>query len=88
MQAAVGLARKALRPILDFALPPRCPGCGAVTEEPHRFCLACWTSLSFLGDPCCASCALPFEFGEGGEVLCGRWLAEPPAYDQLRAAVA
>ena len=28
MHAAASLARNALRPILDFALPPRCPGCG------------------------------------------------------------
>ena len=88
MQAAAGLALKALRPILDFALPPRCPGCGAVTDEPHRFCLACWSALTFLGEPCCARCALPFDYGEGAEVICGRCLAEPPAYDRLRAAVA
>src|SRR4051794_40993058 len=88
MPAAVSLARSALRPILDFALPPRCPGCGAVTEEPHRFCLTCWSALTFLGEPCCARCALPFEYGEGADVLCGRCLAEPPAYDRLRAAVA
>jgi hypothetical protein len=40
--------------MLDFALPPRCPGCGAIVAEPHRFCLDCWRSLTFLGEPCCA----------------------------------
>ena len=88
MHAAASLARSALRPILDFALPPRCPGCGAVTDEPHRFCLACLSVLTFLGDPCCARCALPFAYGAGDEALCGGCLAEPPAYDRLRAAVA
>ena len=88
MHPAAALARSALRPILDFALPPRCPGCGTVTQEPHRFCLACWSALTFLGEPCCARCALPFDYGEAAEVICGRCLAEPPAFDRLRAAVA
>ncbi|MEA3045919.1 MAG: hypothetical protein QOJ53_251 [Sphingomonadales bacterium] len=88
MPAAAFLAREALRPILDFALPPRCPGCGAVTRDPHRFCLPCWSALAFLGEPCCARCALPFDFGEGEKVICGRCMAEPPPYDRLRAAVA
>jgi ComF family protein len=88
MHAAASLARSALRPVLDFALPPRCPGCGGVTDEPHRFCLTCWSALAFLGEPCCARCALPFDYGEGAEVICGRCLAEPPAYHRLRAAVA
>jgi ComF family protein len=88
MNVTVTLARSALRPILDFALPPRCPGCGAVTDEPHRFCIACWSALTFLGEPCCARCALPFDYGEGAEVICGRCLAEPPDYHRLRAAVA
>jgi ComF family protein len=88
MHAAVALARNTLRPILDFALPPRCPGCGTVTLELHRFCLECWTQLTFLGNPCCARCALPFDYDSGAEVECARCLAAPPAYDRLRAAVA
>ena len=88
MADALAFARSALRPVLDFALPPRCPGCGAVTDEPHRFCLACWSELVFLGEPCCARCALPFDYGEGEDALCGACLADPPRFGRLRAAVA
>ncbi len=88
MHAAAIWAGRALKPVLDFALPPRCPGCGSVTEAPHRFCLACWSALRFLGEPCCARCALPFDYESGPEVLCGGCLAEPPGFDRLRAAVA
>ena len=88
MVEPVAVVRAALRPVLDFALPPRCAGCGAITAEPHRFCLACWSKLVFLGDPCCAVCALPFEYGTTGEARCGACLAEPPAFARMRAAVA
>ena len=88
MAEALALARAALRPVLDFALPPRCPGCGAITEEPHRFCLDCWSQLVFLGEPCCARCALPFDYDSGPDALCGGCHADPPAFDRLRAAVA
>ncbi|HEY0148801.1 MAG TPA: ComF family protein [Allosphingosinicella sp.] len=79
-------ARAALQLALDFALPPRCPACGVITVDPHQFCLPCWTSLVFLGDPCCACCGLPFEY-DPGEGLCGRCIADPPRFDRLRAAV-
>ncbi|HEX8622238.1 MAG TPA: ComF family protein [Allosphingosinicella sp.] len=86
MPAPAAAARLALARMLDFALPPRCPGCGAIVGDPHRFCLDCWRSLTFLGEPCCRRCGLPFEFEGEGE--CGRCLAEPPPFDRLRAAVA
>ncbi|MFN3387857.1 MAG: double zinc ribbon domain-containing protein [Allosphingosinicella sp.] len=86
--AAAAAARAALRHVVDFALPPRCPGCGEIVGAPHRFCLACWGSLAFLGDPCCACCGLPFAYGEGEAAACGRCLADPPRFDRLRAAVA
>ncbi|HEX8585805.1 MAG TPA: ComF family protein [Allosphingosinicella sp.] len=82
-------ARAALRLALDFALPPRCPSCGLVTADPHRFCLGCWGSLTFLGDPCCDCCGLPFDYrADDGAAQCGRCLADPPRFDRLRAAVA
>ena len=88
MNAPAAFARKLIRPIVDFALPPRCPGCGAITEEPHRFCIGCWSQLVFLGEPCCAICALPFEYDAGAGSLCGGCSAERPRFDRLRAAVA
>ena len=85
---AIHAARAAARQVVDFALPPRCPGCGVVMPEPHLFCLGCWQELHFLGEPCCTRCGLPFDFGSGRDVECGSCLAAPPEYDRLRAAVA
>jgi ComF family protein len=88
MNPPAAIARALFRPILDFALPPRCPGCGAITPEPHNFCLDCWSQLAFLGEPCCAICALPFDYDAGAGALCGGCAAERPRFDRLRAAVA
>jgi predicted amidophosphoribosyltransferase len=82
------LAGAALRHVVDFALPPRCPACGTIVPEPNLFCLDCWRSLAFLGEPCCARCGLPFEYESGSEAECGRCLSDPPPFDRLRAAVA
>lgn len=88
MNAPASFARSALRQIVDFVLPPRCPACGAITSDPHSFCVECWSRLSFLGDPCCARCGLPFEYAADEEAECGRCIADPPHFDRLRAAVA
>src|SRR4051812_24548551 len=87
MSTAASAVRNLAREMVDFALPPRCPACGIITPEPHHFCFACWQSLTFLGDPCCACCGLPFAYGDSAG-LCGRCLADPPPFDRLRAAVA
>lgn len=88
MQIALRAVRSTARKVLDFALPPRCPGCGAITGEEHLFCLACWQKLHFLAQPCCRRCGLPFGFDSGEDAECGGCLASPPSYDRLRAAVA
>lgn len=82
------ILRGLIRPVLDYALPPRCPGCGVIVGADRTFCLTCWTGLEFLGDPCCARCGLPlpFDLGEGGQ--CAACLSHPPVYDSARAALA
>lgn len=86
--AVLPLLKGALRPMVDYALPPRCPGCGAIVGEDFAFCLSCWGGMEFLGAPCCARCGLPFphDMGEGAE--CGACMADPPAWDGARAVLA
>ncbi len=82
------IARGAVRQVVDFALPPRCPGCGLVVEDAHRFCLDCWQALVFLAEPCCVRCGLPFEYDGGSDAECAACMAHAPAFDRLRSAVA
>ena len=72
--------------LLDFALPPRCAGCGEVSDEVGAFCPACWRQLEWLGNSGCQRCGLPLAGTEAE--LCGRCLADPPKLDRIRAAVA
>ncbi|HEX8302603.1 ComF family protein [Sphingomonas sp.] len=74
--------------LADLALPPRCPGCGEITQEDHRFCVRCWGSLRFLGPPWCALCHLPFDYDRGEDAACAECLADPPPHSGVRAAVA
>lgn len=74
--------------IAALALPPRCPGCGAVTAADHRFCSVCWGRLHFLAPPWCNGCNMPFAYDRGPDARCADCLAEPPAHGGIRAAVA
>lgn len=71
--------------IIDYALPPRCPGCGAVTPGDYQLCAGCWQSVDFLGAPNCVRCGIPVET-EG--LICGPCLAAPPKHDGVRAVMA
>ena len=82
------LLKGALRPLVDYALPPRCPGCGLIVEADDAFCLDCWSGMHFLGAPCCARCGLPFEHEMGEGALCGTCIADPPPFDSARAVLA
>lgn len=82
------LLRTAAASVLDYALPPRCPGCGVVVERDQSFCLACWNGMRFLGDPCCARCGMPLDYAMEGDGECGACLADPPPFDSARAVLA
>ncbi len=74
-----------LKPIIDYALPPRCPGCGAVTPDDFQFCDQCWSAIDYLGDPSCARCGIPVAT-EGQ--ICAPCLDVPPRHDGVRAVMA
>lgn len=76
------------RVVANLALPPRCPGCSAVTAEDHRFCAACWGELRFLGPPWCAGCHTPFSYDRGPGALCGACHQQQPRHAGVLAAVA
>ncbi|MBK8375793.1 MAG: ComF family protein [Sphingomonadales bacterium] len=77
-----------LRSLFDFALPPRCPGCGSITQEQNSFCVTCWQSLDFLAGPSCVSCQLPLPFSSNEESQCAACMASPPLHNGIKAAVA
>ena len=79
--------RMLLGPVLDYALPPRCPGCGTIVGGDHRFCLPCWQRLDFLGGPACPRCGVPFEQVADDGTTCEPCTAAPPAFDAMAAAV-
>src|SRR5437764_3083033 len=58
---------------LDFALPPRCAGCGMIVADVHSFCPYCWKDVGFLGESGCATCGMPLEGTE--QRTCGACLA-------------
>jgi ComF family protein len=74
------------RTALDFALPPRCAGCGVIGADPHSFCAGCWGRIEFLGDSGCSTCGLPLQSTD--ERTCAVCLARPPRIQRMRAAVA
>lgn len=80
--------RALFRPMLDYALPPRCGGCAAVVEEQGRFCAACWSSLHFIGPPWCAGCHRPFDYAVEADARCADCVARPPRHAGVSAAVA
>ena len=88
-EAWLGGLRAATRAIVDYALPPRCPGCGVIVGDDRQFCLACWSSLDFLGGPGCTHCSIPLPTAApGGALACGICLAEPPPFEGAPAALA
>jgi ComF family protein len=85
--ATLSAIRDLMRPVMDFALPPRCPACGVIVPDDDRFCLDCWSGLHFLGEPCCARCGFPFAHDMGADALCGGCMAASSPLDRARAVL-
>ncbi len=82
---------------MDAILPPRCGGCGIITDTTHAVCADCWAGLRFISAPHCACCGYPFELDDSanipggeavdGQALCGNCLQKKPVFDRARAAL-
>ena len=86
MGKIAGLVRGLARSVLEFALPARCAGCGAIVDSVHSFCPDCWKQVEFLGEGGCICCGIPLQATE--QATCARCLAQPPRIARSRAAVA
>ena len=75
------------RSIVDFALPPRCPGCGLIIGDVGLFCPTCWGELGFAGaNSGCHSCGQALAGTEAE--ICAACHADPqPTLDRMRHAV-
>lgn len=73
--------RRWLNALGAWALPARCPLCGAGIAEDDALCAGCRADLAG-NDPCCARCAEPLV---RAEPACGRCLRRPPGFDRAFA---
>lgn len=80
--------KSVLRTIVDTLLPPRCIGTGDIIETPGTISPTLWKELSFIDDPMCACCGMPFAVDALAGMTCAACLDQPPAFDEARATLA
>ncbi len=73
-----------LRLFVDFALPPRCAGCGVIVGEDRQLCVTCWETMNFITGVGCSLCGCP---SVTDSLTCAPCLKQPPDHDGVRAAV-
>lgn len=75
-----------MAPLIDYALPPRCAGCGVIVDSVDSFCAECWQSIDFLAGNLCERCGEPLGPVPPETGLCDPCLALPPVFFRARAA--
>jgi ComF family protein len=76
---------KALQAILAFLYPRQCLSCRTTIAAEHAFCGECQPFIQPVSHPFCSWCGAPFVTLAGPDHLCGRCLADPPAFRRARA---
>ena len=72
---------------LDWLLPPQCLSCRAPVDRQGQVCAECWRGLSFIDEPMCTACGLPFDFEVGEDALCGACAGALPLYSRARSVM-
>jgi ComF family protein len=86
LKRAGATARGVLRAALDLALPRLCAVCREPVEG-EGLCPACWAKLSFITRPYSERLGIPFVYDPSPGMLSMEAIADPPAYQRVRAAV-
>jgi predicted amidophosphoribosyltransferase len=90
LRSALGACRcawtHAAKLALDIALPTLCVACREPVDG-EGVCASCWAKLSFIAPPYCPRLGIPFIYDPGPELLSTEAIANPPAYQRVRAAV-
>ena len=74
------------RAVLDILLPPQCAACDEPVARHGLLCSSCFRTVSFITEPCCARCGVPF--GSAGLAgLCRTCIETPPVFRRARAAL-
>ncbi len=79
------LLRKIGNGVLDFLFPPLCLQCRDHVGDAGGLCARCWSAISFIEGPTCATCGLPFDMPVFEETKCAACHANPPDFDKARA---
>lgn len=74
---------------LDLLLPPHCMSCDQPVDRHGLLCPDCFRAISFISDPCCRRCGVPFAAaGQAGpDRLCPSCQDRPPLFGHARAAL-
>ena len=80
--------RQRIQTAVKLIYPPRCLGCGELTESDFGLCGPCWRDTPFVGGTICESCGVPV-IGErdGFRIECDDCLRAPPPWQAGRAAL-
>ena len=76
-----------LQEAINLVLPPRCAATGEIVDRPGMLSPSFWKDLSFIDDPMCVTCGMPFSIEAPKGTLCAACLSDPPIFDQARSTV-
>ena len=75
--------------LLNFLLPPQCPTCDERVPAQGSFCAPCFAKLTFITEPLCRQCGLPFGSVAlaGSAATCATCTDASPPWREARAAL-
>lgn len=77
-----------LQNAMKILFPGQCVSCGALVEDVHALCGACWAETPFIGGLVCDLCGVPLLGAPGpGAAHCDDCLAMPPPWQRGRAVL-